>query len=49
MLVTEASLSDGLLTIALKRELPESLKPRQIEIGVAKPAGALIDGDAKAA
>jgi molecular chaperone IbpA len=32
--VTEAKLADGLLAIELKRELPEALKPRRIEIGV---------------
>lgn len=30
--VTGAALADGLLTIALKRELPESVKPRMIPI-----------------
>ncbi len=30
--VTEAQLADGLLVISLKRELPEALKPRKIEI-----------------
>jgi len=30
--VTTASLENGLLTIDLKREVPESLKPRRIEI-----------------
>jgi molecular chaperone IbpA len=33
VLVTNADLRDGLLQIALKRELPEALKPRRIEIG----------------
>ena len=32
VVVTDAQLSDGLLAIALKRELPEQLKPRRIEI-----------------
>jgi molecular chaperone IbpA len=32
VLVTDAALADGLLSIALKRELPEQLKPRRIEI-----------------
>lgn len=31
--VTGAALEDGLLTIDLKRELPEAMKPRQIPIG----------------
>jgi len=39
VIVTEAALADGLLSIALKRELPEQLKPRRIDIatGVAQP------------
>jgi len=40
--VTDAALSDGLLSISLKRELPEALKPRTIEI---KSAAPLIEGD----
>jgi len=32
VVVTDAALADGLLSIALKRELPEALKPRTIEI-----------------
>ena len=44
--VTDANLSNGLLSIALKRELPEALKPRRIEIGTGP---ALIEGEAKAA
>lgn len=31
--VTNASLENGLLVIELKREVPEELKPRKIEIG----------------
>jgi molecular chaperone IbpA len=31
--VSGASLSNGLLTIDLKREIPEEMKPRKIEIG----------------
>ena len=45
VLVTEADLADGLLSITLKRELPEALKPRKIEIGQAK-AAPLIEGAA---
>ena len=37
VVVTEANLADGLLSIALKRELPEALKPRRVEIGVGQP------------
>lgn len=49
--VTDASLNDGLLQIALKRELPEQMKPRTIQIatGVQRSAGELIEGDAQAA
>jgi len=43
VVVTEANLSDGLLSIALKRELPEALKPRRIEIGAGKAN--LIEGE----
>ena len=32
VIVTEAKLADGLLSVSLKRELPEALKPRRIEI-----------------
>jgi molecular chaperone IbpA len=32
VVVTDAALADGLLSISLRRELPESLKPRRIEI-----------------
>jgi molecular chaperone IbpA len=46
VVVTEAKLADGLLAIELKRELPDALKPRRIEIGVG--ATSLIE-DQKAA
>ena len=46
VVVTEAGLNNGLLTIDLKRELPEALKPRRIEIN-AGPA--LIEGKRKKA
>lgn len=42
VVVTDAALSDGLLSISLKRELPEALKPRTIEI---KSAAPLIEGE----
>jgi molecular chaperone IbpA len=32
LIVEDADLSNGLLSIALKRELPEALKPRTVEI-----------------
>ncbi len=35
--VTSANLENGLLTIALMREIPEALKPRKIQIGNANP------------
>lgn len=47
VVVTEAALADGLLSISLKREIPEALKPRRIEIGTAKPTS-LIEGEAAA-
>ncbi len=57
VMVTEAGLADGLLSISLKRELPESMKPRRIEIGAGispapRPAEVdtgLIEGHANAA
>lgn len=33
--VEGADLKNGLLTIALKREVPEAMKPRKIQIGIA--------------
>jgi molecular chaperone IbpA len=47
VVVTDANLQDGLLSISLKRELPEALKPRRIEIGAGKQP--LIEGATKAA
>ena len=38
VLVTDANLADGLLSIALKRELPEALKPRTIAISTTTQA-----------
>ena len=43
--VTDAQLADGVLQISLKRELPEALKPRRIEIG----GGSKLIEDAKVA
>ncbi|HEX4097342.1 MAG TPA: Hsp20 family protein [Caulobacteraceae bacterium] len=48
VVVTEANLSDGLLSVSLKREVPEAKKPRRIEIGT-QSAAPVIEGDAKAA
>lgn len=50
VVVTEARLENGLLSIALERQLPEALKPRRIEIAAGD--GRLIEakpGKAKAA
>jgi molecular chaperone IbpA len=47
VVVTEANLADGLLSISLKRELPEALKPRRIEIG--SGASSAVIEDKKAA
>lgn len=44
VVVTDAQLTDGLLAISLKRELPEKLKPRKIEISAGQGAG-LIEGE----
>jgi molecular chaperone IbpA len=43
VVVTDADLADGLLSISLKRELPEALKPRRIEIGTGRSQ--LIEGE----
>ena len=45
VVVTDAGLADGLLSISLKRELPEALKPRRIEIGAAPVQETLIEGE----
>nr|WP_295106467.1 Hsp20 family protein [uncultured Caulobacter sp.] len=44
LVVVDADLSNGLLSIALKRELPEALKPRTVEIKSAAPS-TLIEGE----
>jgi molecular chaperone IbpA len=54
VVVTDAQLNDGLLAISLKRELPEAMKPRRIEIGagqrpVQAQASELIEDRAHAA
>ena len=38
VVVTDAKLSDGLLQISLRREIPEALKPRKIEVQSSAPA-----------
>ena len=53
VVVTGAALENGLLAVDLKRELPDSLKPRRIQIatGAAQAAARApaIEGDAQAA
>ena len=44
VVVTDADLADGLLSISLKRELPEALKPRTIAIN-AGGKSELIEGE----
>lgn len=43
VVVNDARLENGLLTISLTRELPEALKPRRIEIATGEAKG-LIEG-----
>lgn len=47
--VVGAELKDGLLHIALKREVPEAKKPRQVQINAAVNSGTVIDAQPKAA
>lgn len=48
--VVGAELNDGLLHIALKREIPEAKKPRQIQIATGSTlAGTVIEAQPKAA
>jgi molecular chaperone IbpA len=47
VIVEDARLDNGLLSINLKRELPEALKPRRIEI--ASSSAPLIEGETKTA
>jgi molecular chaperone IbpA len=42
--VASADLADGLLTISLKREIPEAMRPRRIEIG-SSPAPSAARGN----
>jgi molecular chaperone IbpA len=44
VVVTDANLADGLLSISLERQLPEALKPRTVAINTT-PASTLIEGD----
>ena len=45
VVVSEAALADGLLSISLRRELPEALKPRQIQITTGASGANLIEGE----
>lgn len=44
--VTDADMKDGLLSIDLIREIPESLRPRKIAIGASEPKQEAIDATA---
>jgi molecular chaperone IbpA len=46
VVVTGASLVNGLLHIDLVREIPEAQKPRRIEIGVSSPAAKIVESKA---
>jgi len=43
VVVTDATLADGLLSVSLVRELPEQLKPRRIEIKTGADHAQLIE------
>ena len=43
VVVTDASLADGLLSVSLVRELPEQLKPRRIDIKTGADQAQLIE------
>ncbi len=45
--VENASLKNGLLSIELKREIPEAMKPRKIAIGAADPQPAPLQIEAE--
>ena len=47
--VEGANLENGLLHVALRREVPEALKPRRIAIGNGRPQQPAIEGRAEAA
>ena len=49
VVVTDANLQDGLLSISLKREVPEAKKPRRIEVQVGSQGAPAIRGEAHAA
>jgi molecular chaperone IbpA len=43
--VSDANLENGLLTVELKREVPEAMKPRRIEIAAGQGAQPVRQGD----
>lgn len=47
--VEDANLEDGLLTIDLVREVPETMKPKKIPVGTQKTLSVVKDDDASAA
>jgi molecular chaperone IbpA len=47
VVVKDAALADGLLSISLQREVPEALKARRVEISTATAAKPVIEGKAK--
>jgi molecular chaperone IbpA len=47
--VTDADLSDGMLSIELVREIPEAMKPRKIQISGSSPATETIESQAERA
>lgn len=47
--VDAANLEDGLLTIDLVREVPETMKPKKIAVGTQKTLSVVKDSDASAA
>ena len=46
--VQGADLANGLLHVALKREVPEALKPRRIAIGSSQPRQPVLEGEREA-
>lgn len=44
--VTGASMADGLLSVDLKRNIPEALKPRRIKIDSNRPSVTKLDAKA---
>ena len=46
VVVTGASLVNGLLHIDLVREIPEAQKPRKIEIGATEPTAKVVESKA---